>query len=170
MDILAGLIIAFAALLGVALTIFGLPGIWLAIAAAVLCELWRGGLLDLWTLVAAVALGLLAEVVELIASAAGARRGGATRTGAGGALIGALLGGLVGTFVILIPVIGTILGGVIGAAAGTIAAERGIKGRTWRESGRAGAGAAAGRAVAVVLKSGLAVVVAILLTAAAFIP
>lgn len=167
MDIVAGIVVVIASVLGVALTVLTLPGIWLAIAVAVGCELWRGEMFSPWTLGAAVLVGVVAEVLELVASAFGAAKAGGTRRGAIGSLVGALVGAILGTPVF--PVLGTILGGAIGAGLGAMIAERHNDRKTWREASRIGTGAAIGRLTATIVKSGLSIVVALILIVGAFV-
>lgn len=162
------------ALLGVALTILTLPGIWLAIIAAALAQWWHmsrydGALMfDWWTLGICVGLGLIAEVIELLASAAGAAKAGGTRRGAIGSVVGGFIGAIGGTFVLPVPVLGTIVGAAAGAGAGAVLGER-TGARTWKESGKVGVGAAAGRFVATIVKGGFAMVIAAILTVTAFV-
>jgi uncharacterized protein YqgC (DUF456 family) len=157
-----------ASLLGVILTLLTLPGTWLAVMAGAGVALWRPELISWWTVAGALALAIIAEVFEIAASAAGAKRGGASRQGAIFAVVGSLVGALVGSFIV--PIIGTIVGAVLGAGIGAVAAERGIKGRTWRDSAKAGQGAAVGRLAATVLKTILAVFIALLLSVAVLVP
>ncbi|HYE02895.1 MAG TPA: DUF456 family protein [Phycisphaerales bacterium] len=168
MDALAGLIVAAACLLGVALTAATLPGIWLAILVAAACHWWRGDLYSYWTLGVAAGIGLLGEIAEFAASAAGAAKAGGSRRGALGAVIGAVAGAIFGSALIPIPVVGTILGAAAGAGAGALLAER-HAGKTWTQSTRIGAGAATGRLVATILKVLFAVIVALILTVGAFL-
>jgi hypothetical protein len=58
---------------------------------------------------------------------------------------------------------------VLGAGVGAVAGERGIRGRTWGESLRVGRGAAGARLVAMVVKAGIAGVVAAVLVVAVFL-
>ncbi|MBX3358190.1 MAG: DUF456 domain-containing protein [Phycisphaeraceae bacterium] len=169
MTILIGFIMLLVTLLGAALTTLTLPGIWFIVLAAILCQWWQdGGLYSWWTIGAAATLGLVAEVLEVAASAAGASAAGGTRRGAIGSIAGALLGAIAGSFVF--PVVGTIVGGAVGAGLGAIACERHAGAMTWTGSARVGAGAATGRLVATLLKVGFAIVIGIILTTAAFIP
>ncbi|MEO0482541.1 MAG: DUF456 domain-containing protein, partial [Planctomycetota bacterium] len=112
-------------------------------------------------------LAVLAEVAEFLSSAAGAAKRGGSRAGLIGSVVGGLAGAIMGTVLILIPVVGTIVGGIIGAAAGAFIAERGVSQRTWREAGSIAQGAAVGRALATIIKSGFALIMgAVAVTAA----
>ena len=168
MTYVAASIVLIASLVGVVLTILTLPGIWIMIGVAAGCAIWRPELFSIWTLVAAIVLGLIAELIEFIASAAGSKRMGGTRAGAWMSVLGGLVGAIVGTPIF--PVIGTIVGAIVGAGVGAFIGERGIARRGWRDSAVSAGGAAGGRAVALVAKAGIAVAIAILLSVAAFVP
>jgi uncharacterized protein len=152
---------------GVLLTAVLLPGTWLIVLAAV------GGMLLIdpapmswWAVGGLAAIAVLGEIVEMGSSAAGAKRFGASKTGMAGALVGSIAGAIGGTVLIPIPVVGTLIGAIAGAWLVTAMAERGVAGRTWKESTSSATGAAAGRAVAVLAKTALAVIQAIVLTGA----
>jgi uncharacterized protein YqgC (DUF456 family) len=163
----AGIVTLFA-LLGVALTAITGPGTWLAVLVAAICAWWQPELFNVWTLVACAALALLGELFEFFGSAVGSRRAGGSRPGAWGSLLGSFLGLFVGQVLIPIPILGALVGAVAGAGVGAVIFERGIAKRTWRDSARSGTGAAAGRALATVLKTGVAVVIAAVLIPAAW--
>lgn len=167
MTLLAGSILAVAALIGTLLTLITLPGLWFILLVALGCQWWRPGTFTWWTLGAGLALGVLGEVIELLASGAGAKRAGGGRAGAWSAVIGALAGAIAGTFVV--PIIGSIVGGVLGAGLGAAAGERAIAGKSWSHSMKVGQGAAVGRFVAVVIKTLLTLATGIGLTVAAFV-
>src|SRR5882724_8420150 len=97
MNSLAAVIVILASVVGVGLTLLTLPGTWLAVLIAAAVALCRPELISWWTVGAAAALDVIAEVVELVASAAGAAKGGASRAGAIGAITGSLVGAIVGT-------------------------------------------------------------------------
>lgn len=164
----AASIVALFSILGIALTLVTLPGIWIAIVVAMLCWWWQPELFSMWTIVAAIVLGVLAEIAEMASSSVGAAKRGGSKAGAMGALFGSLVGAIAGTILLPIPIVGTIVGGIVGAALGALFAERGVKQRTWRESSSIATGAAIGRAVATIVKGAFATVVAGVLTIAAF--
>lgn len=152
---------------GVALVAVTLPGIWLMVASAIAVELWRPEILGTWVLVTLVSLGVLGEVVEFVSSMAGSKRAGGTRAGAWGSLVGTLVGMLAGQVLIPVPILGAVVGGVVGAGVGALGAERGVAGRGWRDAWRSGRGAATGRALSIVLKTGVAAASAAVLTVGA---
>lgn len=165
----AGAIVLLTSLLGVLLTLLTLPGVWLLLAVAVGIQvLWQPELFSWWTIGAGFVLAALGEVAEAVATGVGAAKGGASRTGVVGAIVGTLVGAVLGTFIPL-PIIGTLIGAALGAAVGATLAERVIKNRGWTESSKAGAGAAAGRIVALGIKGGVTASVGVLLTIAAFV-
>lgn len=157
-------IVVLSAWLGVGLVAITLPGIWFAVFVALLVEWWRPEVMSTWVLVAAVVLAIIAEIVEFLSSAAGSNRAGGSRSGVWGSLFGTVVGMIVGQVLIPIPLIGAVIGGVVGAGLGALFAERGIAKRTWTESWRSGRGAAHGRAMSIVFKTGIAAVVAVMLT------
>lgn len=178
-----GLIIATLFTLVGALSVFlvalGLPGAWMLIALAVVIELvdwlWlpEGATqtFSWWVLILAVGFALLGELLEFLASAFGAKTGGASRRGVIGSIIGAFIGGIVGTFVfILLPLLGSILGASIGAAIGAIAGELRDPDKRLRDMLRPAGGAAIGRFLGTVSKLPCALAVWIALSVAAFWP
>lgn len=174
LPILAGIVVVVCSLAGVALTILTLPGIWLAILAAGLVQWWHIARYDepmfsWWTLGIAVGIGVVAELVEFLASAAGAAKAGGTRRGAVGSVVGGLVGAILGSVAIPVPILGTVVGAAAGAGVGAFALERAGGRKTWMESTKIGAGAAAGRLVATAVKSGLAGVIAVMLSVGAFV-
>ncbi len=160
-NLLPAALVILASLAGIILTLITLPGTWVALTVAAAVAWWRPELLSWWTVFAALGVAIVAELVEFLASALGASKGGSTKKGALGALIGSIAGAIVGS-PFLFP-IGTIAGAVVGAGAGTIIIERGVLRKTWSESTRAARGAAVGRAVATVAKTALATIIALIL-------
>lgn len=166
----AAIVVTLVALAGVALTLLTLPGIWVMVLTALVCELFVPEVFSWPTLIAALVLAGLAELAEFLASAAGAKKAGGSRSGMIGSIVGGLAGMIGGQILIPIPLLGAVIGGVAGAGAGAALAERGHAGRTWKESYRSGQGAAVGRVVSIFVKGGFSVVVATLLIAGAWTP
>ena len=159
--------VVLSAWVGVVLTVVLLPGMWVTVLAAVLANALMNPAPMSWWVVGGVAvLAVLGEIAEMGSSAVGARRFGASKSGMGGALIGSIAGAVAGTVLIPLPIVGTLVGAVAGAGIVTALAERGVAGRTWKASATSATGAAAGRAVAVFVKSALAVVQAGVVTVA----
>ena len=135
------------------LTVVGMPGNWLMVAATSLYawlvphdEAASFG----WGVVLAVALlAGFGELLEAVAGALGVAKAGGSRRGAVLALLGSLAGGLVGMFVGLpIPVVGPLVAALlfagIGALLGAMLGEQ-WKGRDLDESWAVGKGAFWGR-------------------------
>lgn len=150
----AAVILVVTALVGLVLTALTLPGPWITLAVALVLWWWQPQLFEWWTLLLAALIAGVGELVEFAASMVGAAKAGATRKGALGAAVGTLIGAIAGMPFGLF--IGAIVGGVLGAAIGATLAERGWADRSWREAGKAGAGAAIGRLVATVAKTMIA--------------
>lgn len=175
MAIFAAILLSAVCLLCILLASVGLPGIWLMGMAALLTRLWRPELVDGWVILTVLGLALVAEALEFVAGAVGAKRGGGSGRAAVGALIGGVAGAILGTVVIPIPLVGTILGSAIGSGLGAVAFELTLRPtlesppRASGHMGRVGAAAFVGRLVATVIKSVFAVVAAVLVSAVAII-
>ncbi|TVQ63656.1 MAG: DUF456 domain-containing protein [Phycisphaerales bacterium] len=154
-----------AALFGMALVILGLPGVWLMVVCALLIQWWRPDTYSWWTLGVCLGLALLGEVLDIVASAVGARGAGGTKRSFVGAIAGGLIGAVLGTPIA--PVVGTILGGAVGAGIGAAALDRSKPLHTWRMSARVGQGAAVGRLVSTLIKMVIGAVVGVALVVGA---
>ena len=168
---------AIVSLVCVFLVPLGLPGMWAMLALAVGLEVLDSELLSTpqlvtfgWpTLGVACAIGVVAEVLEAGAGAAGTQLGGGTRRGMLGAILGGLVGAIVLTPVIPMPVVGTLLGALAGTFAGAFYAE--VSSPEVRENAqpvRAALGATLGRLAGTLGKLLLTIVIWILLVWAAF--
>jgi uncharacterized protein len=143
------------------LTLVGMPGNWLMVAAVVVYVLLvphEGRLAIGWTTVTIlVVLATLGELLEFLAGALGAAKAGGSKRGAVLALVGSLVGGIAGLFIGLpIPVVGPVLGVVLfaamGAFAGAVLGEQ-WKGRELGQSLRVGQAAFWGRLLGTVAKT-----------------
>jgi uncharacterized protein len=126
------------------LTLLGLPGNWLMVAATALYAYLTPGsssaALGWKTVLALVILAALGEIVEFVAGAMGVTRAGGSRRGAVLALAGSLVGGILGVFIgVPIPLIGSVVAAVLfaglGAMAGAILGETSAgrdMGTSWR--------------------------------------
>jgi uncharacterized protein YqgC (DUF456 family) len=173
-------LVAFSLTLLGALSVFavviGLPGPWLLIALAVGIELsdhlWSGELHPVtfgwWVLGTCLALAALGELLEFLAGALGAKRGGSSRRGMFWAVVGGIVGGIVGAPFGL--VIGAFVGAAIGTFAGAVLGELGTPGRRFRETLRPATSASIGRILGTLSKLPIAVLVWITLSVAAFVP
>jgi uncharacterized protein YqgC (DUF456 family) len=161
MTFLWALLFVLAVLVFWSLNLFGLPGNWLIVATTIL-YVWltsgpdAGGLR--WTIVGVVlGLGILGEVVEFAASAAGVKRVGGSRAGAALALFGSVVGALIGVFVgVPIPVVGSLVAALLfaglGALGGAMLGEL-MVGRSLEHSWTVGQAAFWGRLLGTVAKT-----------------
>lgn len=148
-------------LIGLILTLIGLPGIWMMIAIAIALQVWRQDLFNIWVLVICVMLGLIGEVIEFISGAAGSKLAGGSKRAGVGAMIGALVGAILGaTFP---PVIGAVIWGVVGAGLGAMIAETTRDETHIKNTLSIGGAAAAGRFVGIISKVILAAMVYVLI-------
>ncbi len=160
-----------------AANVFGLPGNWLMIlGAGVLAWYYSGSgvpggqaMFSMPVLVAAVMLAIIGEALEFTAGMVGAKSCGATRRGAGGALIGGVVGAIVGTFVIPVPVVGSLIGAALGAAGGAMLLEM-SGGKAIGGSFKVGVGAGTGRLLGTVSKLAIGAAIWFIITVAAFWP
>jgi len=145
-----------AAVGGLALTAFGLPGLWLFLAIAVVLKLALTTALSWTAILAAAAIAGLAEILEFVASVRyTSRYGGSARAG-WGALIGGLVGAIIG---VPIPLIGSVVGSFAGSFVGALLAEYTAR-SDHDQAQRVAWGALVGRVVATALKMGLGAVLA----------
>ncbi len=166
MTLLAGAIVICCGLVGMLLTLAGLPGPWLPVLAALVIQWQLPGTYNWWTIGAAVAIGVLAEIAEFFAGAVGAAKAGGTKRAAAGALVGGLLGAILGTPVF--PIVGTVLGAIVGAGVGAALMDKTKVERDWKQALHVGTGAAVGRVVATAIKSGATLLISIILAVGAF--
>ena len=161
---------ALLTVVGAALTIIGLPGVWMLARAAVLAQAVWPGVLGWWVVGGALAAGVLAELVDLLAGSAGAKAAGGSKSAMVAAALGAIAGAVLGTvFLVMLPILGTIIGAVLGAGLAAGLVERGVKQKEWGESAKVAGGAAAGRLVSIIVKGTIALVLGGALTAACLI-
>jgi uncharacterized protein YqgC (DUF456 family) len=166
----------------VASIILSLPGAWILIAVAFIIEfidqwwlvpdaLGRTQTFEWWLLWTCLGLAIVGELIELAAGAAGAKGGGGSKRGMLGALIGGVIGALALTPFIPIPVVGTLIGAIIGTFVGAVVGEvTGIAPKTVRGSMKPALGATVGRVIGTFSKMGVAIVIWLALSVAAFIP
>lgn len=160
------------------LIVIGLPGVWIILALAGLIELTDGLYLAegeqqtfAWGLLGVcVGLAVVGEIIEFLAGILGTRAGGGTKRGMWGALIGGILGAFVLTPFLPIPVVGSLVGALIGTFIGAFLGEISAEQGTIRSSLRPASGATIARVIATFAKMGVAVVVWVTLSVAAFWP
>jgi hypothetical protein len=136
--------------LGFLLTLLTLPGNWVMILATCIYARLTGWRFLGWrTVLVLVGMGLIGEIVDLLAGSAAAKRAGGSRRGAVGAFIGAIVGGLVCAGAI--PIIGAIVGVILGAGVGALLFEL-SGGKPLLEAAGVGMGAARGKFVGMLVK------------------
>ena len=155
----AYVLVSFFALAGLACIAsipFGVPGMWIMLGLAVLVELGDTLVLPApqpvtfgWGLLGICGgLGVVAEIVEGGAGAAGTRYGGGTKRGMWGAILGGIVGAVLFTVVIPVPLLGSLVGALAGTFVGAFVGEattpRGEE-RSVRGNLRAALGATVGR-------------------------
>ncbi len=154
------ILLLIALLIGLGITVVGLPGLWVMLLAAMVYawithRVYVGGT----SLIVISVLCIVAETVELFAGAAAAKRAGAGKRAMVFASIGAIVGSILFSF-IPVPVLAQIVGACVGAGAGALLAEL-SSGTTAGMSLRIGVGAAKGRLVGTLLKLVFGVVILI---------
>jgi len=140
-------------LVGIAGTVLpALPGLPLVFAGMLLAA-WAGDFEQVggWTLAALALLTLLSLGIDLMATALGAKRVGASKP----ALIGAVLGTFAG---LLFGIVGIFIGPFVGALLGELIWLRGVGGRELGQATKVGLGTWLGIVVGTILKLGVAFV------------
>ncbi|MBN2560952.1 MAG: DUF456 domain-containing protein [Phycisphaerae bacterium] len=157
-DALLLIALVLLALGGTFLAALQLPGTWLILASAAGYDWYYGWQRIGWRwLVALAAVAAVAELLDTIASVAAARRAGASRRAA----VGALLGGFLGMIILSvpIPIVGTIAGGLVGCFVGALVAEMTVRDDI-RAGARVGLFATLGRLVGIAGKTAAAMAIA----------
>jgi uncharacterized protein len=177
-DYLWALLLVLTLAAGWVLTLFAMPGNWLMVVAAVLYA-WlmppeARTSLSWWYVAALLGLAILGEILEFVAAALGARRGGGSKRGAILAMLlsipGAMLGAVIGVPVPVVgPIIGVVLFAGLGALLGAMLGEQ-WKGKTMDESWQAGQGAFWGRVLGSLAKVAIASMMLAIGTIAALWP
>jgi len=143
---------------GIVLAVLQLPGTWLIIASAVGYDWYYDWQRIGWGwLVALTVFALIAEVFDSLAGVVAARKAGASRRAAIGALVGGLAGMIV--FSIPVPVFGTVVGGLIGCFVGALVAELTLR-KDFGAGAKVGLFATIGRLVGIVAKTSAALIIA----------
>lgn len=128
---------------GLVISVFGLPGLWLMVAAAVGYTLAAGDAVLGWQVVAVLAgLALASEIAEFLAGAVGSSAAGGSWRGIVGAAVGGIIGAIVG---MPVPVIGPVLAAILGAAIGAGILELTSGKTSVEQAGQIAVGAAKGR-------------------------
>lgn len=159
----------------VLITLVGLPGAWCMVGGAlvitVLNPLWNDVPIWGWVTIGIVlGLAVCGEIIETLAAGLGAKAGGGTTRGMVGAILGSMIGAIAFTFFIPIPLIGTLIGAIVGAFVGALLGELSHqKPATKGELAKSATGAAIGRVLGILGKSGIAAICWCVLLIAPFI-
>lgn len=170
------LLLILVLVVGWCLTMLSMPGNWVMVAVVGLFA-WlspaSGPNIGWPVFFVLVGLAVVAELLELAASALGASRAGGSRRGAVLAILGSMIGAIVGAAVGLpIPIVGSLIAAIVfagfGAMVGAMLGET-WKGRTLAETWKVGQAAFWGRLLGALAKTGIATAMfAIALVAALF--
>ncbi len=167
----------------VVLVVVQLPGTWLLLGVAAVIEYLDRLYLPednqqtfgWWVLGSCLAIAVIGEIIEFVAGAAGAKKGGSSTRG----MVGALIGGIGGIFLFaplfsIIPFLGTIFGAFFGAVLGTfvgaIVGELTAEQSTLKGSMKPAIGATIGRVLGTTGKIGIAMAMWLALSVSAFWP
>jgi uncharacterized protein YqgC (DUF456 family) len=146
--------------LGVVLTAFRLPGVWLIVIEALIYGWWTDwehvGLVFMLIMIALAAVG---EASEQLMSVFTARKAGASKQAVWGGLIGGFVGMFLLSFLIPIPIVGSMFGALVGCFAGAMIAELGARKRL-AQGTRVGLFSALGFVLGTVAKLAIAFVMA----------
>ena len=164
---MAVLLLAAVMLISLFLIPLGLPGTWIMIGAAIGYDALVGANPIGWvTIVATVVLAVIGEIFEFTLSTRYTKKYGGSRRAGWGAIIGGIVGAIVG---VPVPIIGSVIGAFVGSFAGALVAEYSRRESTAGTATRVATGALIGRVVAAAMKTGMGVVIAAWLVAAAAI-
>ena len=158
-DTVAILLLAVVEVAGLLMVPLGLPGLWI-MTLGVLSYGWftKFQTVGLWTTILVLALAIVGELIETWLGFRFARKYGASKRAAWGALIGGLVGALVG---VPVPVIGSVIGAFVGSFAGAAVFEYTMSAHTGIAVA-AGWGAVLGRAAAAAAKIALGIVIGVI--------
>lgn len=165
----------------VVLVVVQLPGTWLLLGVAAAIEYVDRFYLPeddaqtfgWWVLGGCLALAAIGEIIEFVAGAAGAKKGGSSTRG----MVGALIGGIAGIFIFaslfsIVPFVGTLfgafLGSILGTFLGAIIGELTAEQSTIKGSMKPAIGATIGRVLGTMSKIGIAMAMWMALSVDAF--
>jgi uncharacterized protein len=134
MTLLFALLLLTILLAGWALTLLGMPGNWLMVAATAMYAYFVPAdslaAISWQTVIIVLVLAGLGEIIEFLAGAAGTATVGGTKRGAALALVGSVCGGLLGVLIgVPIPLVGPIFAALLFAGLGAMAGA--MLGETW---------------------------------------
>lgn len=151
-----------------ALVFFALPGSWLMIITVISFSLWQKGIFSVYTIIAAVILAIIGEILEFISGARGVKSAGGSKKAVFAAIIGAVVGAIVGTAVIPIPLIGTLAGTTLGAGLAVLLVEK-TGGVVFKKALKSATGAGVGQLLGVSAKFVIGIIIWLIFAIAAFV-
>ena len=155
MEILLGIIFWIVLVIGIAATVFGIPGTFIIATAALLYSLLTDFSGISWVLIFLLfAISILLEFLEFSLSGYMTNRFGGSKLSIVGAILGGLIGAIWGTTIL--PIIGTLIGAFMGAFGGAFIGEYFIS-RDFQRALLAGIGAFIGAVGGKTLKTVTAV-------------
>ncbi|GAC1688107.1 MAG: hypothetical protein NVS9B3_06680 [Gemmatimonadaceae bacterium] len=161
---MAILLLALTLLLGLLLVPLGLPGLWILVAAAVAYPLLTGDpAIGTVTMIGVGVLAFGAEAVEWTLASRYARKYGGSKRAGWGAMVGSMVGAVMG---VPVPVVGSVVGAFAGAFVGALVFEYFHTGSSIGAT-RVAWGALIGRVLAVAVKTGVGVAIAVWILLAA---
>lgn len=152
----------------VVLVLLGLPGSWLMVITTILFALWQKNIFGIYTIIVAVVLAFLGEVLEFFAGAGGAKAAGGGGKAMAAAIAGAIIGAFIGTVVIPVPIFGTLIGSALGAAVAVLTVER-KAGKELKASLKMATGAGLGQFIGLGAKFVAGVIIWLIFAIAAFV-
>ena len=159
LEIIAVIIASLVVLVGLVITLFGLPGTFVVLSAAIIYDLitWSWGVSKL-ALVVLLVIALLGELLEWVFTLYGAKKFKTSTFAIIGLIIGTIAGAIIG---VPIPIIGSVVGALLGAFIGAFVFSY-IEHRRFQKSMEAGIGAFLTRIGIIFMKLFLAVVMAVI--------
>jgi uncharacterized protein len=155
-------------LLAIVVAAVRLPGTWMVVVAAIAYGWWKEWQpIGAWTIAILIALAVVGEGLELLASVITARRGGASPRAAWGGLIGGIVGAFTLSFLVPIPLIGTVVGALAGCVGGAVIAEMSVHPSIGRST-RVGVFSGIGFAMGMLVKVGLTIAMSGIVLMAAY--
>jgi uncharacterized protein YqgC (DUF456 family) len=151
-----------------ALVFLALPGSWLMIITVISFALWQKGIFSVYTIIAAIVLAIIGEILEFISGAGGAKASGGSKKAVIAAILGAVIGAIIGTAFIPIPLIGTLAGTALGAGLAVLLVEK-TGGVVFKKALKSATGAGVGRLLGVIAKLVISIVIWLIFAITAFV-
>lgn len=161
----AFIIASIVILIGLVAALFGLPGTFIVLAAAVIYDLitWSWGI-SKFALIVLLCIALLGELLEWVFTYYGAKKFKTSNFAIIGLIIGTIVGAIIG---VPVPIIGSVIGALLGAFIGAFVFSY-VEHRRLQKSMEAGFGAFLTRIGVIFMKLFLAVIMAVIFYLALF--